>query len=145
MFPPYTLVGPLMPDLSNSSNTVVSPPKIPTKLRCVFQGGEPPIRVSISRHYVMIAYARGRTLSFVIKPHIYDDGQFVCRATDARNRTVTHKINLHVPGKTSKKIRTLQLFFSLTSIQTYRILSKENRFLKYIYPYPTTFVLFSFP
>ena len=112
MFPPYTLVGPLMPDLSNSSNTVISPPKIPTKLRCVFQGGEPPIRVSISRHHVMIAYARGRTLSFVLKPHIYDDGHFVCRATDARNKTVTHKINLHVPGKTSKKIRTLQLFFS---------------------------------
>ncbi|XP_073232789.1 uncharacterized protein [Porites lutea] len=90
-------IGPLMPDVSNSSNTVVSPPKMTTKLRCVFQGGEPPIRVSMSRHKVKIAHAQGRTLSFVIKPHIYDDGHFVCRATDARNKTVTHKINLHVP------------------------------------------------
>ncbi|KAM7443303.1 hypothetical protein ABFA07_007943 [Porites harrisoni] len=90
-------IGPLMPDLSNSSHTVVSPPKMTTKLRCVFQGGEPPIRVSMSRHKVKIAHAQGRTLSFVIKPHIYDDGHFVCRATDARNKTVTHKINLHVP------------------------------------------------
>lgn len=96
-----TLLGPLMPDLSDSSHTVVSPPKMTTKLRCVFQGGEPPIRVSMSRHKVKIAHAQGRTLSFVIKPHIYDDGHFVCRATDARNKTVTHKINLHVPGKTS--------------------------------------------
>lgn len=101
MFPLYTLLGPLMPDLSNSSNTVVSPPKMTTKMRCIFQGGEPPIRVSMSRHKVKIAHAQGRTLSFVIKPHIYDDGHFVCRATDARNKTVTHKINLHVPGKTS--------------------------------------------
>lgn len=69
------------------------------KLKCIFQGGEPPIKVSIRRHKVVITHAQGRRLSFMLKPRIQDGGDYVCRAIDARNKTVTHAITLQVPGK----------------------------------------------
>jgi len=81
----------------SSSNTIFSPQNMAIKLRCVFQGGEPPIQVRISRLNKAKAHEQGRVLSFVMKPRIQDNGLYVCWAIDARNKTVTHGITLKVP------------------------------------------------
>ena len=68
------------------------------KIRCVFRGGEPPIKVTFSRRKRIIAHALGRVLGFVLKPRIKDGGRYACKAIDARNNSVTHAINLKIPG-----------------------------------------------
>lgn len=93
-------IEPLALDLSeSSSNTVFSPINMTTKLRCVVQGGEPPIKLTLSRKRMLMAHAQGmrRSLGLLLRPSFQDGGRYVCKATDARRRTVTHVINLKVP------------------------------------------------
>ena len=98
----FFVTEPLALDLSeSSSNTVFSPTNMTTKLRCVVQGGEPPIKLTLSRQRTLMAHAQGmrRSLGLLLRPSFQDGGRYVCKATDARRRTVTHVISLKVPGE----------------------------------------------
>ena len=98
---------PLAFDLTeSSSNTVFSPTNMTMKLRCVVQGGEPPIKISLSRQRMIMTHALGRSLGLLLRPSFQDGGRYVCKATDARRRTVTHVISLKVPGE---KMRILHV------------------------------------
>lgn len=91
-------IEPLAIDTSeSSSNIIFSPPNMTFKLRCVIHGGEPPIKLSLSRHNVIVAHTRARSLRLLLRPTFEDSGRYVCKATDARERTVNHVINLKVP------------------------------------------------
>lgn len=93
------LIEPLMVDVAQSSSTTVySPVNMTVKISCVFRGGEPPIKVTFSRRKKIIAHALGRVLGSVLKPGIKDGGRYACRAIDARKTSVTHAINLKIPG-----------------------------------------------
>ena len=104
------ITGPLTVDTTNSSPVAIYAPKNPQlRLKCVFKGGEPPIRITLKRNDELISRVQGRDLNLLLMPSWFEEiaGRYICRAVDAKNAVAVHEITVNVPGATTSFLHAI--------------------------------------